>query len=171
MAEQDEKDKPATGDGDGMTTDAGKAALKKERDRVRALEAELKDLKPLADAAKKAEDEKLGEVEKLTKQLAEANAKADANAAKADRYEVALEKGLNLTRAKRLVGTTRDELVADADELLADLGPADGKDRKDTKDSKPPSGKPAEHLRGGGDPDTTPPTDVRKVVDSIPRGF
>jgi hypothetical protein len=168
MAEQDEKDKPATGDGDGMTTDAGKAALKKERDRVRALEAELKDLKPLADAAKKAEDEKLGEVEKLTKQLAEANAKADANAAKADRYEVALEKGLNLTRAKRLVGATRDELVADADELLADLGPADGKDRKD---SKPPSGKPAEHLRGGGDPDVPPTVDTRKVVDSIPRGF
>lgn len=168
MAEDDKKDKPATGDDDGMATDAGKKALQAERDRVKALEAELKDLKPLAEAAKRAEEEKLGEVEKLTKQLSEATAKADAATAKADRYEVALEKGLNLTRAKRLVGSSRDELVADADELLADLGPADGKDRKDTK---PPTDKPSERLSGGGDPDQPPAVNVRKVVDSIPRGF
>lgn len=38
------------------------------------------------------------------------------------RSRVALEKGLTSNQAKRLVGSTPDELSADADELLADLG-------------------------------------------------
>lgn len=41
---------------------------------------------------------------------------------RADRAEVALEKGLTLSQAKRLVGSTRDEFTADADDLLADIG-------------------------------------------------
>lgn len=38
------------------------------------------------------------------------------------RNQVALEKGLTPNQAKRLVGSTPEELAADADELLADLG-------------------------------------------------
>ncbi len=38
------------------------------------------------------------------------------------RASVALAKGLTATQAKRLVGTTQEELEADADELIADLG-------------------------------------------------
>ena len=38
------------------------------------------------------------------------------------RAEVSNAKGLTPTQAKRLVGATREELEADADELLADLG-------------------------------------------------
>lgn len=41
---------------------------------------------------------------------------------RADRAEVALEKGLTLSQAKRLVGSTREELTADADVLIADIG-------------------------------------------------
>lgn len=169
MAEDDKKDPPATGDktDNGMTTDAGKKALQAERDRVKALEQQVKDLKPLADKAKQLEDEKLGETEKLQKQITDLTKDRDAATAKADRYEVALEKGLNLTRAKRLVGSTRDELVADADELLKDLGPTTEGDGK----KSPPKGKPTENLRGGGDPDENDPVDTRKIVDSIPRGF
>ena len=40
------------------------------------------------------------------------------------RASVALTKGLTATQAKRLVGSTREELEADAVELLADLKPA-----------------------------------------------
>jgi hypothetical protein len=168
MADDDKKDPPVTGDEGKGGKDAILADLAKERDKRQALEKQIKDLQPLADKAKQLEEANQSEVEKLQTKLADAEKARDAATVKADRYEVALEKGLNLTRAKRLVGATRDELVADADELLADLGPADGKDRKD---SKPPSGKPAEHLRGGGDPDVPPTVDTRKVVDSIPRGF
>jgi septal ring factor EnvC (AmiA/AmiB activator) len=165
MADDDKKDPPATGDEGKGGKDAILADLAKERDKRQALEKQIKDLQPLAEKAKQLEEANQSEVEKLQTKLADAEKARDAATVKADRYEVALEKGLNLTRAKRLVGTTRDELVADADELLADLGPADGKDRK------PPSGKPAEQLRGGGDPDVPPTVDTRKVVDSIPRGF
>lgn len=38
------------------------------------------------------------------------------------RAVVALDKGLTASQAKRLVGSTPEELAADADELLADLG-------------------------------------------------
>lgn len=38
------------------------------------------------------------------------------------KWEVALDKGLSKTQAKRLVGKTREELEADADELLASWG-------------------------------------------------
>jgi chromosome condensin MukBEF ATPase and DNA-binding subunit MukB len=165
----DDPKAPEADDTDGPFDEKrAKEKIAKANSEAANLRKRLKELEPLADKAQKLEEASQSEVEKLQAKLTDAEKARDAATAKADRYEVALEKGLNLTRAKRLVGATRDELVADADELLADLGPADGKDRKD---SKPPSGKPAEHLRGGGDPDTTPPTDVRKVVDSIPRGF
>lgn len=36
------------------------------------------------------------------------------------RLQIALEKGLTLSDARRLVGSTRDELLADADEFLKD---------------------------------------------------
>lgn len=39
------------------------------------------------------------------------------------RAEVALSKGLTATQAKRLVGSSKEELEADADELLKDLAP------------------------------------------------
>lgn len=37
------------------------------------------------------------------------------------RFEIAVEKGLTAGLARRLVGSTREELEADADALLADL--------------------------------------------------
>lgn len=40
---------------------------------------------------------------------------------RAARAEIALEKGLTLAQAKRLVGATREELEADADEVLRDF--------------------------------------------------
>lgn len=175
-----DNDPPATGDkpdADGMTTDAGRKALQTERDRVKALEQQVKDLKPLADAAKKAEEDKLGEVEKLTKQLTEMTQERDTATARADRAEVALEKGLTLAQAKRLSGTTRDELSTDADAYREEHGLGANDDGKGGgkpagSSGKPPGGgKPTEDLRGGGDPDADPPVDVGKVVDSIPRGF
>ena len=50
--------------------------------------------------------------------------RATAAEALAARYEVALEKGLPLTLAKRLVGATREELLADAEALASDVGPS-----------------------------------------------
>lgn len=51
-----------------------------------------------------------------------------------DRLEVALEKGLSLSNAKRLVGKDREELEADADVLRRDLGLSDPDDEGDPDD-------------------------------------
>lgn len=67
----------------------------------------------------------------------------DLTAAQADavRFEIALEKGLTKNQAKRLVGSTREELEADAAELIEDLG-------LDEQGEKP-AGRPKEKLKPG----------------------
>jgi hypothetical protein len=66
--------------------------------------------------AKKTNEQKLEERATAAEKLA-----AD-KSLEAERALIALDKGLTASQAKRLVGTTREELTADADELLADLG-------------------------------------------------
>lgn len=53
---------------------------------------------------------------------AEAAARAEQAELRALRIEVASAKGLTPAQAKRLVGSTREELEADADEIVADFG-------------------------------------------------
>lgn len=78
------------------------------------------------------------------------------------RSEVAAEKGLPAKFARRLTGTTREELEADADDLLDTLPKPEPK--------TPLSQKPKESLRGGGRPDEEPEeVDPRKLAARIPR--
>lgn len=72
----------------------------------------------------------------LEERVAEIERQAKESEARAMRAEVANAKGLTPSQAKRLVGATREELEADADELLKDIGaqqkqgnrvPAEGK--------------------------------------------
>lgn len=58
----------------------------------------------------------------LEERVAEIERQAQESEARAMRAEVANAKGLTPTQAKRLVGSTRDELEADADELVKDIG-------------------------------------------------
>ncbi len=81
---------------------------------------------------KAAEFDKAAEAQKTEQQkLNDRAAAAETKASQAERRalvaEVALEKGLTPSQAKRLDGNTRDELVADADDLLKDIGGAAGK--------------------------------------------
>lgn len=94
--------------------DAGKKALASEREARKAAEKELAKYRK-ADAEKADADK--SEAEKR----AAADARADAAELRATRLEVAHEKGLTPAQAKRLVGTTREELEADADEVLRDF--------------------------------------------------
>lgn len=78
-----------------------------------------------ADKAKKFDDleqEKKTEAERLTERATEAERLAAAASLRAERFEVAAAKGLPIDLAPRLQGTTRDELLADADVLLAQVG-------------------------------------------------
>lgn len=152
-------DKPATGDPTPPTDlgDAGKKALEAERKARRDAEAQLKNLQDELQAIK---DRDKSDGEKLAEKLAAAEKRAADAEAQALRLEVAAEKGV---KPRWLTGTTREELEAAAEEYLADHPPATG--------DKPAPAKPAEDLRGGGDPTEDPPVDVRKVVADIPRGF
>lgn len=63
----------------------------------------------------------------------------------------------------RLQGETVDELAEDAEKLLALLAPKD--------EPKSTERKPTQALRGGGDPDTEPAVDNRKLAEDILAGF
>lgn len=124
------------------------------------------DAKKNAEAAKKLkeiEDSKKSDLEKLTEKQTAAEQRAVEAELKALRLEVAAEKGLTPAQAKRLQGTTKEELEADADELLESFKPAD---------DDAPSGlrRPRERLRSGSRASAEPEKSGREIAKSIPRG-
>lgn len=102
--------------GDEALGEGGLKALNSERDARKVAEQKVKELeKQITDSKKSAEElaaENL-ETEKSGRLAAEARAL---------KYEVAAEQGLELKLASRLSGTTRDELVADAKALKELVG-------------------------------------------------
>lgn len=106
-----------------------------------ALRKANKEAEELRRKVKEFEDADKTELEKATTAAEEARKRAEAAEANALRLEIASEKGLTPSQAKRLVGTTREELEADADELLETFGkPDDGKPKLPTR-PKPSGGK------------------------------
>ena len=67
-------------------------------------------------------DSQRTEAERQADALAAAQKLAADSVSDALRARVALEKGLTAAQEKRLVGSTKEELLADADQLLIDLG-------------------------------------------------
>lgn len=87
----------------------------------------------------------------------------DLTTAQADavRFEIALEKGLTKSQAKRLVGSTREELEADADELMKDLG-------LDDEGEKPSSPRrPKERLKPGASNQDEPEKSPQELADAV----
>lgn len=81
-----------------------------------------------AEAAKRLqefEERDKTEAQKLADRAEAAEKRAAELETRALRLEVAAEKGLTTAQAKRLVGATREELEADADELLETFKPAE----------------------------------------------
>lgn len=99
------------------------------------------------------------QIEKLQEDLATARQERDdakknaTNDAEVLKYRVALRKGLTEVQAKRLVGTTEEELEEDAEELLSSFG-ASGKsgdgDKNDSADDIRSA--PRRNLNNSGDP-------------------
>lgn len=85
--------------------------LKRERDSTKTKYADYDDLKAKAEGATTLE----ARVADIERQAADANARAL-------RAEVANDKGLTPSQARRLVGSSKEELEADATELLKDIG-------------------------------------------------
>lgn len=144
--------------------DAGaKKALDEERKARREAEKLAKDLEA---RLKELEDKDKSEVEKLRDEVTELTKKLGESDAKTLRSEVAIAKGLTAAQAKRLVGTTREELETDADEILEAFPTGGGTPKP------PPSRKPAPNLRGGTEPDSNDQdveTDPAKLAANVPR--
>lgn len=162
--------KPPEGDaGNDMSAlpDWAQKQIRELRSEAAGHRTKVKELEPLAQKAKELEDASKSDSQKLSEERDALKSKVAPLELENARLRVALDKGLSASQARRLVGNTEEELAADADELLKDLGKGDG----DGGGRTPPSRKPTEKLRpaGGGGDDEPEETDPRKLADSIPR--
>jgi hypothetical protein len=123
-------EQPAT---DGLG-EAGKKALEQERAARKELERQLRELQQ----------------RDPMKQLAELKQQFEQAQLRALRLEVAAAKGLTPKQAARLQGSTREELEADADDLLATFGTASGA-QQSQQSSGTPAPDPTQGARGGMD--------------------
>ena len=157
-AEKDPPDPASKPAADADELAAVRAALKKANKEAEESRRKLKDI----------EDRDKSEGEKLADRIATAERRAEEAEARALRLEVAAAKGLTPGQAKRLAGATKEELEADADELLADFAPVAAGADEDPKLT--PGSRPKERLRGGGAPAEEPEeTDPLKLADLISR--
>lgn len=139
MPEENENQQQAGAQGGGQGSDAGSTAFQaitsqEELNRVigarinqvKGQYADYDQLREKAQMYDQGVEANKSELQKAVERAEKAEKDLTPTRAQVARLEVALEKGLTLTQAKRLVGTTKDELAADADELLADLGGKSG---------------------------------------------
>jgi hypothetical protein len=162
--------KPSKGGAKTFTQEDLDTKIEERLKRERAKYADYDELKTKVAELEKANDgkggdEKLtGQLEKLTQDLAEERNKRL-------KAEVAAAKGLTPAQAKRLSGTTQEELEADADDLL-EAFPTPSKDEATgASRSGPPSPRPKPDLRGGTEPNDDEPveTDPAKLAKDVPR--
>lgn len=121
------------------------------------------DLKAKADKLDELEKKNQSEVDRLSEQVAALTSERDAAATRADRLEVAVTKSLAedqakriTSAAKRLTGSTREELEADADEFLTAFAQPEPKPDPEP-DPEPPRGRSKEQLTPGATPGAAPP--------------
>jgi hypothetical protein len=133
------------------------------RAEARKWEAQAKANKAAADELKKLQDADKTESQKLAEDREAHKSRAEQAEGELMRLRVGLRKNLTEAQAKRLIGTTEEELEADADELLATFG------AQPSGEAPVSTTRPTENLRGGGNPDTDPEPDLKKVLSDIPR--
>jgi hypothetical protein len=151
----DEADDPP-GDGTDWKTEAAKwKALARKHENQAKKNSEAARQLTQQEGASKTLEERLAQLERD-------KAESDARALRA---EVAAAKGLTPAQATRLDGATREELEADADELLSAFA---GKGKDDTSGLRR---RPTEKLRPGAVPGAEPEeTDPTKLAAMVPRG-
>lgn len=138
---------------------AGERALASERARAAKLD---KDYKAAQAEIAKYKDAGKSEQDKLSERATAAETRANEAEARALRLEIAHEKGLTPSQARRLVGSTKEELEADADDLLENFG-----------GTKPPTPTRRPTERAPGTPakvDEPDGTDLAKQIVKMRRG-
>lgn len=154
------------------------AAAEADRDKWKELsrkhEKRSEDNSTAADELKRLKESKQTDEEKVAAKLAELEKRTNESDRRALRAEIAQAKGLTAAQTKRLQGTTKEELEADADDLLESFpaakdGNSGGGSGGGSGDDK--SRKPRERLSGGGDPTDNEPveTNPAKLAAGVPR--
>lgn len=149
-----------------------KGLSRKHEERAKENTSAADELKKLQESKQTEEEKRDADRKAAADKVAALEKRADEADARALRAEVAAAKGLSAAQAKRLSGITKEELEADADDLLESFKPADtdgepGKGKKGGTTA--PASRPKERLSGGGDPEEEPEVETSKVLDSIPR--
>lgn len=116
------------------TQDALNEAIKDRLNREREKFKDYSDLKAKAAKLDEIEESQRSAEERATAALQAAETRAAEAESRALRLEVASEKGLTPAQARRLVGSTREELESDADELLETFKPTETPTEKPTVD-------------------------------------
>ena len=157
-------------DDDEFDPDRAKRDMRKKNRENANLRRRLKEAEKAESELKKIRDKEKSAGERLT----ETTDKLTAAEMKVARLEVALEKGLTLAQANRLSGSTKDELLEDADDYLAELGQDDDDDETPTKKPKT-TRRPKEKVRRSGtgttDTDDDDEDDPRALAAKVRRRF
>lgn len=150
MADDDTTGTETTDTGAATGTESTEVDYKAEVDKWKAMsrkhEAEANKNSKAAERLAKIEADKLTAEEKLTKERDEALAKLSTFELAHIRREVATEKKLPAYLANRLQGSTREEMAADADTLLKEMGPPKAADLKNG--NRGSANKPADDMNG-----------------------
>lgn len=136
-----------------LITDKAKAQDARD-EAVEKIAAFIADNSKLKEEIEKADGkDATAKIAKVERERDEAIANGTKTQDKLDRLEIAVEKGLTPSQAKRLVGETREELEKDAEALIEDLGikPGEPKDDDEEDDDVHVTPRPVRPLTNGGD--------------------
>ncbi len=150
MPEEVEETEPVDTDTEPVDMERAKAKIAKANAEAAGLRKRLKEAEAKAQQLDQLEDANKSEIQRAADAVKVAEERATAAEMRSMRLEVAASKGLTPAQAKRLVGTTVDEMEADADDLLASFPVAE----HDDTIKPPPATKPRQKLKSGGDPTT-----------------
>lgn len=135
--------------------------------RIQAMQADLEKARTDRDKYKQihddAESAKLTDLQRLERERDKHRDAAQSATVELARLRAAMKHGLAEDDLDLLGSGTPDEIEARAARLAERIGATAG--------GPPPSRRPAERLRGGGDPTRAPEVDIREMVSKIPRGL
>lgn len=161
----------ATSNGSGQDINGLLKTINTLRADNKKLENQLK-IQRTADASSKTE------LEKLTERLTNAEKELEKTRIEALKLDIAAEKGLSKSQAKRLQGTTKEELEADADDMREAFGIKDKLQGSETDAESTPQDRPARKVRpkeqlSSGAQTPKPDSenqDVTKLADAVMKG-
>lgn len=105
-------------DGEEFDADRAKSKIRKANSEAKNLRQRVKELEQAELKLREIEDGEKSELQRLQEQLQDAEKRAGTAQMESLRLQVAHDKGLSPSQARRLSGSTLEELEADAEELL-----------------------------------------------------